>query len=131
MKSPWLIRGSHSPPVAVQCEGRFLVSLTRDSVETGKRIQSLAPSNLFPIVDWETYGCGKFLSDSKPLEFQTVARGFETHKVNSIFCRIIRSKAFYFFFKGGFVLIITRCLIEVTAACLRWAGRGQRPWSSA
>lgn len=52
----------------------FFLSATRDSVERGKRIRFLAHSNLFLIVDWETlYGCGKFLSDSKPLEFQTVA----------------------------------------------------------
>lgn len=41
--------------------------------QRGKRIRFLAHSNLFLIVDWETlYGCGKFLSDSNPLEFETV-----------------------------------------------------------
>lgn len=37
-----------------------------------KRIQFLAHPSLFFIVDLETlYSCGKFLSDSKPLEFET------------------------------------------------------------
>ena len=65
------------------------------TVWRGKRIRFLARSNLFLIVDWETlYGCGKFLSDSKPLEFQTVAWGLETHKVNLDFCGINESDCF-------------------------------------
>lgn len=61
-----------------------------------KRIQFLARVNLFLIVDWETlYRCGKFLSDSKPLEFQTVASGLETHKVNLDFCGIKENKCFF------------------------------------
>ena len=51
-------------------------------------IQFLPLNNLFLIVDWETlYGCGKFLSDSKPLEFKTVGWGLETRKVNLGFLR--------------------------------------------
>ena len=73
----------------------FFLSATRDSAERSRRIRFLARSNLFLIVDWETlYGCGKFLSDSKPLEFQTVAWGLETHKVNLDFCGINESDCF-------------------------------------
>lgn len=73
----------------------FFCQQQGDSVERGKRIRFLAHSNLFLIADWETlYGCGKFLSDSKPLEFQTVAWGLETHKVNLDFCSINESDCF-------------------------------------
>lgn len=52
----------------------FSLSATSNSVKKSKEQakQFLAHPCLFLIVDLETlYGCGKFLSDSKPLEFET------------------------------------------------------------
>lgn len=69
---------------------QWVLSATGGTVRRQARGYDFWPAGICSslLISETLYGCGKFQSHSKPLEFQTVARGFETHRVNWDFCGI-------------------------------------------